>query len=90
MTHTNEHGYVRYFFSTAGKCGHYEHILVARIAWGPRVPWPVGVEVHHLDGARTHNCRANLLILGGALHHAFTCEHARRFSRGRQRKARQV
>ena len=45
-----------------------EHVAVARIAWGPRVEWPRGFDVHHIDGNRQHNCRTNLLILPECLH----------------------
>lgn len=48
----------------------YEHRLVARIAWGPRVSWNVHFHVHHMDGCRSHNCRQNLLILPPCLHFA--------------------
>lgn len=46
-----------------------EHRVVAKEAWGPRVPWNPDLEVHHMDGKRDHNCRCNLLILPSALHH---------------------
>lgn len=61
-----EKGYVRYRFNRDGRV--MEHVAVARIAWGPRVPWPQGMDVHHQDGKRDHNCRCNLLILPEALH----------------------
>lgn len=60
------HGYIRF------RCGamEYEHRLIARIAWGPRVKFPTELEVHHMDGKRSHNCRPNLLILPDVLHNA--------------------
>lgn len=63
---TTEKGYVRYDFGKRNMA--YEHVAVCRIAWGPRIPWPRGVHVHHMDGKRNHNCRANLLIIDAALH----------------------
>ena len=47
-----------------------EHRVIAKEAWGPRVPWNPDFEVHHMDAKRDHNCRGNLLILPSVLHHA--------------------
>lgn len=65
-----EKGYIRYGGSATAMA--YEHRIVARIAWGPRVPWPRGAQVHHMDGNRSHNCRQNLVIIAGELHDART------------------
>jgi hypothetical protein len=57
----------------------YEHRLVARIAWGPRVKFNKHLHVHHMDGKRNHNCRCNLLILPACLHFAGSNRNKRRF-----------
>jgi hypothetical protein len=55
------HGYLRYRVSRNGLA--FEHYMVARVAWGPRAPWPKGVTIHHQDHCRQHNCRPNLVIM---------------------------
>lgn len=53
----------------------YLHRAIADLLtreWNP-YGWdglPGDVEVHHLDGRRSHNCPQNLLILPPAIHHA--------------------
>ena len=46
-----------------------EHRVVAMEAWGPRLPFPDNMEVHHMDHNRQHNCRENLIIIQDCLHH---------------------
>lgn len=61
-------GYIRYHEKKSGY--ELEHRMVARIAWGPRVPFPANVHIHHMDRNRQHNCRGNLLIIDPRLHDA--------------------
>lgn len=61
-----EKGYKRFWSEFLR--GQYEHRVVAEIAWGPRLPFPKKMDVHHMDGKRSRNCRENLLILPECLH----------------------
>lgn len=76
-------GYVRL---TAGPNRfRYEHRVLAESLWREThgTSLPEGFEVHHLDFCRSHNCPANLLILGPGLHEAAHVSGWRRDALGR-------
>jgi hypothetical protein len=72
MNCMDKDGYIRYF--ARGSRVEFEHRMVARIAWGPRVLFPKygrhTFHVHHMDRCRIHNCRQNLVIIDPRLHDA--------------------
>jgi hypothetical protein len=63
-------GYIQ--FSAGELRNQLEHIVIAKEAWGNRIPWNRNFEVHHIDWKRDHNCRCNLLILHKEIHHGIS------------------
>jgi hypothetical protein len=74
-------GHLRYH-SPRDKKGKYVHReiiekLIEQTPYSIRLllPWPY--EVHHQDYNKEHNCGANLLIIGEALHSIMTADRPR-------------
>lgn len=68
--HLNGQGYIR--ISAGPWRGEYLHRVIASLLWRQThgVPLPSNLQVHHIDGIRTHCCPENLLILDRHLHEA--------------------
>jgi HNH endonuclease len=66
-----------YVMHEAGKRAVLEHVLIAERALGK--PLPAGAQVHHVDGNRGNNARANLVICDSGSYHQLLHRRARAF-----------
>jgi hypothetical protein len=76
--HTTGKGYVR--LKTRVGRGKYEHRFVMEqmlrapvgLMFAGEGKIPAGMDVHHFDGNRQHNCQGNLMLLQACIHNAIS------------------